>query len=1066
MKKIISILISFAIVLSMIPAVVSASTDECPNIEGGIHEWDETLGKCYYCSAWQPAELVTGKVDTYIIRNAGNLYWFAEGINNFELPQTANLWIENDIDMGQYVPFNAATYEFEGDLSLLQKWTPIGNSPVTAYRGTLYGNGHTISGLYCNGYDAVGFFGYTDGATIQDLRISNSYFKGSERVNGDYIETTAVGALAGIAHKTTFKNCRTDVGVVSDGFSDQSGASSFCIGSFVGRANIVTVTNCESGGVVKAISDAPSQDVGYGEPCGVGGLFGIVTAETNYGAILAYSHIEDSAFYGSIQITGAANVGYIAGQTEGGVYRNVYGTVDLDMEPVGFELFSSVGTRFTVQELSAKKIQSYELNIICEETGSHQFISYGSFTRCYRCNMTCENHSYSGKNCTVCGTNIITVQDIVWYGAITECFENDTFGLSTGITPYNASFQDIQWSVERGSATFDGSNVTATAAGDLVLKATIKNGSGWGKDFTKTFALNVLSKTLYDISNAGSGYSDALVITQDGNEFVVHYNQNEARIPLNETVTVTGNYSNESSYFRIEVVGCTAPVKLQLRDCSIATGQSVIDIKSSCTVNLELDGTNQLTACADAFAAVSLGENAVLNIGGDGILTAKSTAEGTGIGNSHYYATFGTININYGTIYAYGGKQAAGIGTGYGGQNGTVNINGGTVYAYGGSSGAGIGSGSQSQAGIAVTINGGTVNAVGSYGATGSNSGGAGIGGGFESAEGAVTVNGGTVYAEAGINSAGIGSGEKGTFGNILITGGTVVAKGSRLGAAIGGGLNGNAETITLTGGNISASGRYAVLVGSGQGGTAVTPTDGKGNAVSQVVLTLDGAAENTAITAFEGISYGAKDVKTLDTNKLYVYLPAGAKATAIVAGGTTYSCESELTYYATHGQITEGKCDICGQTLVEIAVDKVVLKPTEAGVYFKGTFSIRQDVAVDRYGIALSLYNSLPVADDSDAESLWTEDANSVLVSNILDGGADDAQNGKKVIYARAYVLLKDGTYLYSDVVEVSLQQLVMAVDTKWDTLTAAQKEAYSTMYRTFEGTMSGWDLPNSKKQ
>lgn len=153
-------------------------------------------------------------------------------------------------------------------------------------------------------------------------------------------------------------------------------------------------------------------------------------------------------------------------------------------------------------------------------------------------------------------------------------------------------------------------------------------------------------------------------------------------------------------------------------------------------------------------------------------------------------------------------------------------------------------------------------------------------------------------------------------------------------------------------------------------------------------------------------------------------------------------------------------------RVMVDIAIDQVVLRPTVAGIYFKGTFKIDSSVKASRYGIAVSVYNNLPVADDSDETSLWTIGTNSALVSNILDGGADDAQNGKMAIYARAYVLLSDGTYIYSDVVEVTLQQLVMAVDAKWDNLTTVQKDSLSTMYNTFQQTMSTWDLPRIKEE
>lgn len=62
--------------------------------------------------------------------------------------------------------------------------------------------------------------------------------------------------------------------------------------------------------------------------------------------------------------------------------------------------------------------------------------------------------------------------------------------------------------------------------------------------------------------------------------------------------------------------------------------------------------------------------------------------------------------------------------------------------------------------------------------------------------------------------------------------------------------------------------------------------------------------------------------------------------------------------------------------------------------------------------------------------------------------------------------MLLADGTYIYSDMVEVTLQQLVMAIDAKWDNLTTAQKDSISTMHNTFQQTISTWDIPRIKEE
>ena len=67
--------------------------------------------------------------------------------------------------------------------------------------------------------------------------------------------------------------------------------------------------------------------------------------------------------------------------------------------------------------------------------------------------------------------------------------------------------------------------------------------------------------------------------------------------------------------------------------------------------------------------------------------------------------------------------------------------------------------------------------------------------------------------------------------------------------------------------------------------------------------------------------------------------------------------------------------------------------------------------------------------------------------------------------IYARAYLELANGTYLYSDTVVDTLQSVVESVDEKHDSLTDVQKTAINTMYAAFRETMDRWQIPNLKQ-
>jgi len=179
--------------------------------------------------------------------------------------------------------------------------------------------------------------------------------------------------------------------------------------------------------------------------------------------------------------------------------------------------------------------------------------------------------------------------------------------------------------------------------------------------------------------------------------------------------------------------------------------------------------------------------------GGTVTATGGNGAAGIGCG---FFGNGGTFTINGGTVTATGGVYGAGIGCGEGGNGGTFTINGGTVTATGGGGGAGIGGGVNGNGGT-FTISGGAVTAIGGIGA-------AGIGGGADGySGGTITISGGTVTATGAIGGAGIGGGKSGDGGTITISGGTVTATGGSGsadtgGAGIGGGYN-SASGAVLT---------------------------------------------------------------------------------------------------------------------------------------------------------------------------------------------------------------------------------------------------------------------------
>ena len=142
----------------------------------------------------------------------------------------------------------------------------------------------------------------------------------------------------------------------------------------------------------------------------------------------------------------------------------------------------------------------------------------------------------------------------------------------------------------------------------------------------------------------------------------------------------------------------------------------------------------------------------------------------------------------------------------YGQQNGT-----GSIVAYGGSSAAGIGSDHNDDCGE-ITVCGGIITATGGYN-------GAGIGGGSECDCGDIIIYGGKVTATGGNRAAGIGNGSGGNGGSITVYGGKVTAYGNGGGMALGGGsTNFYKNDIYIYGGDIladSKSSNDAVIANS-----------------------------------------------------------------------------------------------------------------------------------------------------------------------------------------------------------------------------------------------------------
>ena len=267
-----------------------------------IYELEHTFqnGFCVKCdnNAYEPAKL--NSKGYYEIQNGGNLYWFAEKINNGgEDERYINAILMNDIDL-----------EGKADGSG-RVWTPIGvegGTSAQSYRGIFDGNGKTITGLYVNAQrNALGLFG-----EVRDGTVKNFTVYGDVMLNGkhDYVGGV-IGSTCGTANEkgATVSGITSYVNVTLGEGSHGSNR----VAGLVGYVNHNTlVENCTWYGKL---------DLGpYRAQDGVGGLIGRANGQYK-------GTIRNCAAYGTIETSyksGSFNNGSTAFDTIyiGGIISN------------------------------------------------------------------------------------------------------------------------------------------------------------------------------------------------------------------------------------------------------------------------------------------------------------------------------------------------------------------------------------------------------------------------------------------------------------------------------------------------------------------------------------------------------------------------------------------------------------------------------------------------------------------------------------------------------------------------------------------------------------------------
>lgn len=210
--------------------------------------------------------------DPYLIFNETQLSQMA----NFLGQEGVVFKLQKDLDLTDWIAENNPS----------QGWLSVGvqSSP---FMGVFHGNGHKITGLTISRskQDNVGFFGYVDGLSIDNLTLEANDITGNANV----------AVLCGYASATTISNC-----VISQADGATVTAQSGNVGGLLGQSSSSSIASCTLKANVQGASGS------------VGGLIGDA-ANTNISGCTITADISSSASYtgglaGSYSSTSATTV--------------------------------------------------------------------------------------------------------------------------------------------------------------------------------------------------------------------------------------------------------------------------------------------------------------------------------------------------------------------------------------------------------------------------------------------------------------------------------------------------------------------------------------------------------------------------------------------------------------------------------------------------------------------------------------------------------------------------------------------------------------------------------------
>ncbi len=235
------------------------------------------------------------ETDPYLLMNAAQLNVIRQNLNT-------HYALGADIDMSSSVVWNHGS-----------GWEPVGGQS-NPFTGSFDGNGYNIDGLCISRpkTDLQGLFGYTDGASIRRLSLSNCHILAQSNVGGavGYSKSSSVDEISFDGIMLAHSASGGIAGVVENGYVQRSG-SDIDLRSYYDFAGGLVGYITSSGSISGTVSNSHSAGSVEGN-YNVGGLVGMVA----WGYILnSYSHSSvngSSSLGGLVGTMGWDNYGYVS----------------------------------------------------------------------------------------------------------------------------------------------------------------------------------------------------------------------------------------------------------------------------------------------------------------------------------------------------------------------------------------------------------------------------------------------------------------------------------------------------------------------------------------------------------------------------------------------------------------------------------------------------------------------------------------------------------------------------------------------------------------------------------